>query len=36
MPSSHRRYAEWTLERIRIDATAIGPSTAKLILSGDR
>jgi transposase len=30
MPSSHRRYAEWTLERIRIDAAAIGPSTAKL------
>ena len=30
MPSSHRRYAEWTLARIRIDAAAIGPSTAKL------
>jgi transposase len=30
MPSSHRRYAEWTIERIRIDAAAIGPSTAKL------
>jgi transposase len=30
MPSSHRGYAEWTLERIRIDAAAIGPSTAKL------
>jgi hypothetical protein len=30
MPSSHRRYAEWTLERIRIDAAAIGPSTAQL------
>jgi transposase len=30
MPSAHRRYAEWTIERIRIDATAIGPSTAKL------
>ena len=30
MPSSHRRYAEWTLERICIDAAAIGPSTAKL------
>jgi transposase len=30
MPSSHRRYAEWTLERIRIDAAAIGSSTAKL------
>ena len=30
MPSSHRRYAEWTLARIRIDAAAIGASTAKL------
>jgi transposase len=31
MPSAHRRYAEWTLERIRGDATAIGPNTAKLV-----
>lgn len=30
MPSSHRRYAEWTIERIGIAAAAIGPSTAKL------
>ena len=30
MPSAHRRYAEWTIERIGIDAAAIGPSTAKL------
>jgi transposase len=30
MPSSHRRYAEWTIERIRLDAAAVGPSTAKL------
>lgn len=30
MPSAHRRYAEWTIERIAIDAAAIGPSTAKL------
>ena len=30
MPSSHRRYAEWTLERIGREAAAIGPSTAKL------
>src|SRR5436305_1262163 len=30
MPSAHRRYAEWTIERIRADAAAIGPSTAKL------
>jgi transposase len=30
MPSSHRRYAEWTIERIRRDAAAIGPSTAAL------
>jgi transposase len=31
MPSAHRRYAEWTIERIRADAAAIGPSTAKLV-----
>src|SRR5215211_1976182 len=30
-PSAHRRYAEWTIERIRADATAIGTSTAKLV-----
>jgi transposase len=30
MPSAHRRYADWTIERIRVDAAAIGPSTAKL------
>lgn len=30
MPSSHRRYADWTIERIRRDAAAIGPSTATL------
>jgi transposase len=30
MPSAHRRYADWTIERIRADAAAIGPSTAKL------
>src|SRR5690348_4122284 len=26
MPSSHRRYADWTIERIRREADAIGPS----------
>ena len=31
MPSAHRRYAEWTIERIRSDAAAIGPNTAKLV-----
>ncbi len=31
MPSAHRRYAEWTIERIRIDAAAIGPCTDKLV-----
>jgi transposase len=31
MPSAHRRYAEWTIERIRGDAAAIGPGTAKLV-----
>jgi transposase len=30
MPSAHRRYAEWTIERIRREAAAIGPSTGKL------
>jgi transposase len=30
MPSSHRRYAGWTLERIRLEAAAIGPATAAL------
>ncbi len=30
MPSSHRRHADWTIERIRRDAVQIGPSTAAL------
>lgn len=30
MASSHRRYAGWTIERIRKDATSIGPATAAL------
>jgi transposase len=30
MPSSHRRHADWTIERIRRDAAGIGPSTAAL------
>jgi transposase len=30
MPSSHRRYAGWTIERIRADARRIGPATAAL------
>jgi transposase len=30
MPSSHRRYADWTIERIRRESGAIGPSTAML------
>jgi transposase len=30
MPSAHRRYADWTIERIRADAAAIGPATAGL------
>jgi hypothetical protein len=29
-PSSHRRYADWTIERIRRTAAAIGPATAAL------
>ncbi len=31
MPSSHRRYADWTLERLQREAAAIGPSTGKLV-----
>ncbi|HUL04806.1 MAG TPA: IS21 family transposase, partial [Candidatus Acidoferrum sp.] len=30
MPSSHRRHADWTVERIRQEAAGIGPSTALL------
>jgi transposase len=30
MASSHRRYAGWTIERIRKDAALIGPATAAL------
>jgi transposase len=30
MPSSHRRYAGWTIDRIRTDARLIGPATAAL------
>ena len=30
MPSSHRRYADWTIERIRREAALIGPSTGAL------
>jgi transposase len=30
MASSHRRYASWTIERIRKDAATIGPATAAL------
>src|SRR6202789_497179 len=30
MPSSHRRYAGWTIERIRADARLVSPATAAL------
>ena len=30
MPSSHRRYADWTIGRIRQEAAGIGPATALL------
>jgi transposase len=30
MPSSHRRYAGWTIERIGRDTAAIGPATGAL------
>jgi transposase len=31
MPSSHRRYRDWTHERIRREATSIGADTAALV-----
>jgi transposase len=31
MPSSHKRYADWTLERLRHDAGEIGANTAALV-----
>lgn len=33
MPSSHRRYAEWTPERFRRWASAIGPQTEGLVIA---
>jgi transposase len=33
MPSAHRRYAEWTPERLQRDASSIGPNTEALIIS---
>jgi transposase len=30
MPSSHRRYADWTIDRIRREAASIGPATSAL------
>ena len=31
MPSSHRRYIEWTPERLKSDADKIGPNTSTLV-----
>jgi len=31
MPSSHRRYADWTPERLHRQAAEIGPNTSALI-----
>lgn len=31
MPSSHRRFADWTIERISREASAVGPDAALLI-----
>ena len=31
MPSAHRRYHDWTLERIRHEAQAVGPDAAVLV-----
>jgi transposase len=33
MPSAHRRYAEWTPERLQHDARGIGPNTEALIIA---
>jgi transposase len=33
MPSAHRRYAEWTPERLQRDARGIGPNTEALIIA---
>ncbi len=33
MPSAHRRYAEWTPERLQRQARDIGPNTEALILA---
>ena len=33
MPSSHRRYAEWTPERFRRWGASIGPQTERLIIA---
>ena len=33
MPSAHRRYAEWTPERLQRDARGIGPDTEALIIA---
>ncbi len=33
MPSAHRRYAEWTPERMQRDARSIGPATEALIIA---
>ena len=30
MPSSHRRYADWTIDRIRQEAASVGPATSAL------
>jgi transposase len=34
MPSAHRHYADWTLERFRRWGASIGPCTEGLILAG--
>jgi hypothetical protein len=31
MPSAHRRYRDWTHERIRHEAQAVGPDSAVLV-----
>jgi hypothetical protein len=33
MPSSHRRHAGWTIERIGAEAGAVGPATVRFVTS---
>jgi hypothetical protein len=34
--SSHRRYVDWTIERIRREAASIGPAVAEIVAASGR